>query len=59
MAAIGQGLGGTHYNITIAAVDSKSFEDMVNRNPGAIVTVIGQALKDNIGLRYLMKDTVI
>lgn len=58
MAAIGQGLGGTNYNIMISAVDAKSFADMVNRNPGAIVTVVGQALKDNTGLRYLMKDTV-
>ncbi len=47
-----------NYSITINAVDSKSFDDMVRRNPGSIVGVVDTNLKDNGALRQTMKRTV-
>jgi hypothetical protein len=41
------GTGATY--ITILAVDSKSFADMVERNPGAIIKTVDSSLKDNTG----------
>ncbi len=60
----GMGTGGAgqmqnnNYSITINAVDSKSFDDMVRRNPGSIVGVVDTNLKDNGALRQTMKRTV-
>ena len=44
--------------IIINAIDSKSFAEVVKRNPQSIVTVIGDAMKDRTGLRNVMKGTM-
>jgi len=49
---------GSVTNINIYAVDSKSFEDMVFQNPGAVVTVVSQALTGNTGLRQTIKGVL-
>ena len=39
------GGGGDNYNINIYAVDSKSFADICERNPAALITPISKAMK--------------
>lgn len=51
--------GDTYNNITITANDSKSFGDMVERNPGSIQVVIQKLLKNNSSLRQTLKRTVV
>jgi len=43
------------YNIVINAVDAKSFNDMVERNPQAITTVVSKTLRDG-GLRNEIRE---
>jgi hypothetical protein len=39
------GGGGDSYNITILAVDSKSFADICDRNPAALIAPLSKAMK--------------
>ena len=48
--------GGT--TIVINAIDSKSFADVVKRNPGSIVTVINDALEGRTGLLDTIRGTI-
>ncbi|MBW2647164.1 MAG: phage tail tape measure protein [Deltaproteobacteria bacterium] len=48
--------GGT--TIIINAIDSKSFAEVVKRNPGSIVTVINDALENRTGLLDTIRGTV-
>ena len=50
--------GGGGTAIIINAIDSKSFAEVVKRNPQSIVTVIDDALKDRTGLRDTMRSTL-
>ena len=50
--------GGGETTIIINAIDSKSFAEVVKRNPQSIVTVIDDALKDRTGLRDTMRSTL-
>jgi len=50
--------GGGGTTIIINAIDSKSFAEVVKRNPQSIVTVIDDALKDRTGLRDTMRSTL-
>ena len=55
----GNGGGGdTHNHFYIQAVDAKSFSDLVRRNPGAIVGVVGEDLKGNGPLRSAMRSAL-
>jgi len=45
-------------NININAVDSKSFMDMVKRNPGAIITTVNQHLADGGPLRNTIREAI-
>ncbi len=48
--------GGDTYNVTILAVDSKSFADLVERDPSAVVKVVNRSLKNNtLGVRDSIK----
>ena len=42
---VGGGGGGDNYNITILAVDSKSFADICDRNPAALIAPLSKAMK--------------
>ncbi|OPY78294.1 MAG: hypothetical protein A4E65_02317 [Syntrophorhabdus sp. PtaU1.Bin153] len=58
--AVGGENGGTAniYHVTINAVDSKSFEDALKRNPNAVISVVSSALNNNTaGLRNTIKRT--
>jgi lambda family phage tail tape measure protein len=46
--------GGSNVNI-IYALDTKSFEDYLKRNPRPVINTIDQAIKDNSGLRNTIK----
>jgi len=48
--------GGT--TIIINAIDSKSFAEVVKRNPGSIVTVINDALEGRTGLLDTIRGTI-
>jgi len=48
--------GGT--TIIINAIDSKSFAEVVKRNPGSIVTVINDALQNRTGLLDTIRGTI-
>jgi len=48
--------GGT--TIIINAIDSKSFAEVVKRNPGSIVTVINDALENRTGLLDTIRGTI-
>jgi len=50
--------GGGGTTIIINAVDSKSFDDMIRRNPGSIVKVIDDAMIGNTSLRSTMRRTL-
>ena len=50
--------GGGGTTIFINAVDSKSFDDMIRRNPGSIVKVVGDAMTSNASLRSTMRKTM-
>ncbi len=52
------GSGGGVTNINIMAVDSKSFDDMVQRNPASIITTVERAMKGNTGMRQIMRGTI-
>jgi hypothetical protein len=45
------------YNISISAVDSKSFVDMLNKDPNAIVKIVDTSLRKNEGFRQTVKRT--
>ena len=45
-------------NIFINAVDSKSFTEMIKNNPAGIISVIGEAMTGNTGLRQIMGSTI-
>jgi TP901 family phage tail tape measure protein len=45
------------YNINISAVDSKSFVDMLNKDPNAIVKIVDTSLRKNEGFRQTVKRT--
>ena len=47
----------SNVNYYISAVDSKSFVDMLNKNPGAITQIVGQGMTGNTALRQTMKRT--
>jgi hypothetical protein len=55
--ASGVGGGGTSNTFIIQAMDSKSFLDFCNRNPGAIVKQVDRNLKDNGALRQTLQRT--
>ncbi|MBW2645087.1 MAG: phage tail tape measure protein [Deltaproteobacteria bacterium] len=48
--------GGT--TIIINAIDSKSFSEVVKRNPGSIVTVVNDALENRSGLLDTIRGTI-
>jgi len=50
--------GGGGTTIIINAVDAKSFDDMIRRNPGSIVRVVNDELISNGGLRSTMRRTL-
>ncbi len=54
----GKGAGGQGVAITILAVDSQSFADIVKRNPRIIVEQMSEALRSNQQIRYLFKDVL-
>jgi hypothetical protein len=59
MKALGSklsGQGGMVVNNFIYALDTQTFADVCKRNPGVIVSIVGDAIKDNTSLRYMMKD---
>jgi len=49
---------GDYYNVNINAVDSKSFVDLMDRNPQAVLTTVNRALERNTGDRHKMKRMV-
>jgi sRNA-binding carbon storage regulator CsrA len=48
---------GDTYNVNITAVDSRSFSQLVEENPGAVTTVVQKAMKNNTSLRNTMRRT--
>ncbi len=56
--ATGKGGGGVTYIINIMANDAKSFDDMVQRNPASVITVVERALKGREGLRQTIRGTI-
>lgn len=50
--------GGQTVNIMINAVDSQSFSEAIERNPGAVVEVVSNALEENTGLRQSIRNTI-
>jgi hypothetical protein len=53
----GGGGSGTMYNITINAVDSQSFQQAIQRNPEAIISVATQDIMRNGNLRKAIKKS--
>jgi hypothetical protein len=49
--------GGAMYNITINAVDSQSFQQAIQRNPEAIVSVVTQDIMRNGNTRKAIKKS--
>jgi len=52
------GTGGVTNNFNIMAIDSRSFEEVVRRNPSAVVNVVGDAMIGNTPLRDIMRRTL-
>lgn len=52
------GAQGQQMHVTIHAIDSKSFEEYVKRNPKAIVQAVSTALQGNENLRYAIKGVM-
>ena len=59
-ASAGDGLqsGGDKYDVNIHAVDARSFADLMERNPGAVLTTINRALEKNPTGRHKLKRMV-
>jgi len=53
----GGGGSGTMYNITINAIDSQSFQQAIQRNPEAIISVATQDIMRNGNLRKAIKKS--
>ena len=50
--------GGQTINIMINAVDSQSFAEAIERNPGSIVAVVSDALEENTNLRHSIRNSI-
>jgi hypothetical protein len=48
---------GDTYNVTVRAVDSKSFTQMVEENPQSVVTTVQKAMRNNNSLRNTIRRT--
>lgn len=49
------GSGGDTYNVSIYAIDSKSFVETMGRNPGAVLMTVNRALEKNPSARHKLK----
>jgi len=55
--ASASGKMGDTYNVTVRAVDSKSFTQMVEENPQSVVTTVQKAMRNNNSLRNTIRRT--